>query len=415
MIPFPLPTFKQLRSLHLYEICGDLRDWIQSISATLQQSPEIQELGLSLSHECDRFYQDDIEEGTSSQSYYTLLNFFTLIIKDFKAGRGAKRLRLRSLKLGFGVLLNNPMTANSRILTTSLSDLTDLAVLKELYIDNDLDVGCGFGRRIDLGRVAWQSITSTSMPQLDCFSFTGISERSRDWLYTVADPNLLARLTLGIGTGVSAYTVIRPDDGNVERVDPQSISQRIASFGESLFFLKPSGNDRRENLPIRSRTLLILGTVSSPKDYDVLKTCTWIETLVVCFNQRHIARRLAHLLLALPTLDNLWIRVGMGYAMPSPASSDMITVRTEADMLLDEQHYLRNLWQSKWRSMADMVASSENCPLKYLKIGHLTWRVLSKAKGKTTAILEPVDRWDEERRECPYVFWRNDPLRRFGR
>lgn len=57
----------------------------------------------------------------------------------------------------------------------------------------------------------------------------------------------------------------------------------------------------------------------------------------------------------------------------------------------------------KWAEMAVAVADLNSCPTEYLKIGHLSWRVLPRKKGARKSDLEPIDRWEDEA-EGPDVF-----------
>ena len=404
MIPFPFSVFKHLRALHLYEISGDLLQWIKIISTTLQQSPFIQELGLSLSADCERSYYVR-NDSSSTRDYYTVLNFFALLVEDFVTAKSTS-LRLKSLKLGYGVLLNESEDPNSPILTTRLSDFTDLPLLEELFIDNDLDIGCSIHLRSDLGRVAWRSITSSSMPRLNRFTFTSLSERSRNWLCAIADPGFLGSLKLGIGTSRATYSYIRPDDGTVQRTN------RMHLFNDKTFYLNKQGH--HENFPVRCQELLILQGNCALEDFNALKSCRWLKTLVVCFMKHAKALWFRNFLALLPALDNLWIRLGMDYPLPGGGEETRHrgnAIRLLDDKLVDEQIYLRGYWRSKWTDIAGLVAAHRNCPSRYLKIGHLTWRVLPREKGASVSILEPLDRWEDES-ECPEVFQYNDPVRR---
>lgn len=410
MIPSPLPTFTNLRVLQLYGLSGDLNTLGAAIASTLHQSMHLQELGLSLSAECEWSYMH--KDGTASPlSYYSFLNFLTLLIELYKSS-GARPLRLKSLKLGYGVLLNDPDDADSLVSTTPISDLTDLSLLEELFLDNDLDVGCAISSRQDLGRVAWHKITSTSMPRLRRFSFTSLSERSRDWLGHIADSDFLNSLTLGVGTERLAYSFIRPEDGVIERVDSQSIL-RIGVFHEKTFFLKPYRHGLKANFPVRCQTLQLLKSHCIPADFAALGPCSWIRTLVVCFKKYLDIQALRKVVSLLPIVESLCIRIGTDYPLPNGGDETRHkgnAIKTPDGHLVDEQHYLRNIWRSKWGEIAAMIASSWKCPSKYLKVGHLAWRVLPRAKGASVSILESMDMW-EEQAECPAVFQYNDPVR----
>lgn len=183
MIPLPIPEFQNLRKLYLCEITGDLNIWTPKIASMLGKSQHLKELGLSLSAECERQYA---LAGKSK----TFLKFFVALVERYR-DQGDEPLRLRVLKLGYGVLLNTPHEArkDERLEQADyLSDLTNRAYLEELYIDNDLDVGCPLNIRNAAGQIAWPSVTPSFLPNLKRFTFTSLSERSREWLEAHPDP-----------------------------------------------------------------------------------------------------------------------------------------------------------------------------------------------------------------------------------
>ena len=411
MLPSPLPAFKHLRTLHLYELCGDLGTLSETIASTLHQSQHCQEFALSLSAECERSYIDS-GRGASARSYYTFLNFLTSVVEDYKAS-GAKPLRLKSLKLGYGVLLNDPDDTTNLVSKTPLSGLTDLSTLEELFLDNDLDVGCAIGNRNDLGRVAWRTVNSTSMARLRRFSFTSLSERSRDWLCNIADPEFLRSLELGVGTERLAYSFIRPEDGIIERVDSQSIPRRMSAFDEKTFFLKPYRHGLNANFPVKCRTLSLLKNHCIPSDFAALGSCSWIQTLVICLKKHVDTQGFKKIISLFPVVESLCIRIGIDHPLPSGGGETRHkgnVVRVGDGRIIDEQLYLHNFWRARWNEMAGIVASSRKCPAKYLKIGHLAWKVLPRAKGVSISTLEELDTWAEHA-ECPHVFQYNDPVR----
>lgn len=405
MIPLPIPEFQNLRKLYLNEITGDLDIWIPKIASILGKSQHLKELGLSLSAECERQYA---LAGESKK----FLNFFVALVERYR-DQGDEPLRLRVLKLGYGVLLNTPREARKDEPLKQadyLSNLTNRAYLEELYVDNDLDVGCPLNIRNAAGQIAWPTVTPSFLPNLKRFTFTSLSERSREWLETHPDPTFANSLAMGIGTERLAYSYL-DDEGVVRRVPADNIQRRIGQFHSRTFFLQ--NFRQQENLPLKSSTLLVLKPCHKG-DLAVLGGCSWIETLAICLPKQTSITAFRKIVSALPPTKHLWIRIGMDYPLikaQDEANHRGNAVRLKDGSLVDEQPYLHGMWREKWAEMAGAVADSTPCPTEYLKIGHLSWRVLPRKKGARKSDLEPLDRWEDEA-EGPDVFKYTDPVRR---
>lgn len=374
----------------------------------LGKSRFLEELGLSLSAECERQY------ALSGRSQ-TFLDFFKTLVQRYR-DQGDDPLRLRLLKLGYGVLLSTthgPRSYGSLEQAEYLSDLVDRAVLEELYIDNDLDIGCPLNIRKTAGQISWSTVTPSFLPNIKRFTFTSISERSREWLLTNPDPTFVKGLTIGIGTERLAYSYVDGGTGVLQRVHANQVSRRTGQLGDRTFFLR-SYRDH-PNMPIQSSTVLVLKPCQLT-DLSALAACTWVRSLVVCLQKQvsYQTPALRRVVASLPCTEHLWIRIGMDYPLANfqdTASHRGNAVRLDDGRLVDEQLYLHNSWRKKWAETAGVVAASPNCPTKYLKIGHLAWRVGPRGKGAKAAMLEPVDRWDDEA-AGPEVFRYNDPVRR---
>lgn len=408
LVPLPAPEFQNLRQLYLYEITGDLDLWTPKIATMLGKSRFLEELGLSLSAECERQY-------ALSGNSQTFLDFFKLLVQRYK-DQGDDPLRLRVLKLGYGVLLNateGPSPDDPLEEAEYLFDLVQRAYLEELYVDNDLDTGCPLNIRKTTGQISWSLVSPSFLPNIKRFTFTSISARSREWLLTHPDPTFVKSLAMGIGTERLAYSYV-DGAGALQRVHPSQVVRRIGQLGDRTFFLR-SFRDVPV-LPVRSATLLVLKPCH-PADLLALATCPWVRSLVVCLQKQVSCRApaLRGLVASLPpAMEHLWIRVGMDYPLASTqdtANHRGNAVRVGEGGLVDEQLHLHGAWREKWAALAGVVAASANCPSKYLKVGHLAWRVRPRARGAKAAVLEPVDRWDDEA-DGPEVFRYNDPVRR---
>lgn len=362
---------------------------------------------MSLSAECERQY------ALAGKSR-VFLDFFKLLVRRY-SDQGDEPLKLRVLRLGYGVLLNTthgPRPDGSLDVAEYLACLVDRAALQELYIDNDLDVGCPLGIGRTTGQIAWPTFSPAFLPNLKRFSFTGISARSREWLLSQPDSAFFNDLTMGIGTERLAYSYV-DDEGILQRANTNQVRNRIGILGGRLFFLRGFGNSL--NLPVRSSTLLVLKPCHTA-ELITLAPCAWIRTLVICLQKQvsHDTRALRDLVAALPHTEHLWIRVGMDYPLASTrdtASHRGNAVRSSDGSLVDEQLHLYDTWREKWTATAGVVAASGKCPTEYLKIGHLAWRVVSPGRDGQPAVLEPVDRWSDEA-EGPDAFQYHDPVRR---
>lgn len=409
LIPPPIPELQNLRKLYLYEITGDLDVWVRKLATLLGNSRFLEELGLSLSYECERQYACE----NRSQEF---LSFFPRLVERYK-DQGDDPLGLRVLKLGYGVLLNathDPRRDGTLDVADYLSDLTDMACLEELYFDNDLDIGCSLSLRTTTGHIAWPTVNSSYLPNLKRFSFTSLSERSRDWLIHHPDPTWVSSLCMGIGTESLAFSYVDPFTGRVLRVSPHEISRHLSTITDRTFFLRHHGHTL--HLPVKSASLLLLKPCHST-DWGLLSRCPWIKTLALCLEKHatpQALRKIVHGRNDFPAFEHLWIRIGMDYPLHNVqdgAGHKGNAVRLKSGELVDEQLYLHTFWRDKWAELARVVAESGACPRKYLKIGHLAWRVVARSKGSKPSVLEPVDRWDDEA-EGPEVFRYNDPVRR---
>lgn len=404
MMPLPIPEMQNLRKLYLYEITGDLDVWIPKIATMLGKSRFLEELGLSLSAECERQHA---LAGKSRE----FLNFFPSLVERYR-DQGDDPLRLRVLKMGYGVLLNTPKGAlqdGDSEEDEYLSSLIHRAYLEELYVDNDLDVGCPLKIRTSVGRLAWSWIKPSFFPNLKRFTFTSLSVRSQSWLGKHPDPTFADSLIMGIGTEKLAFSYI-DDDGSVQSVRNNNIHRHIGQVAERTFFLHKYRN--HPNLPLKSSVVSILKPCH--KDLVVIGSCSWIKTLCFCLQKQTTIPALKKIIQTLPTTEHLWIRIGMDYPLvdgQSEANHKGNAVRLKDGSLVDEQRHLHTTWRQKWTEMATTLSEARSCPTKYLKIGHLAWRVLPRPKGARKAVLELLDRWEDEA-EGPDVFQYNDPVRR---
>lgn len=405
----PSPEFQNLRKLYLYEITGDLDVWIRKIATMLGKSPFLAELGLSLSAECERQYA--LENSTRK-----FLSFFSRLVEKYK-DQGDDPLKLRVLKLGYGVLLNathEPRQDGTAEPAEYLSDLTNLACLEELYFDNDLDIGCALSLRTMSGHIAWSTVNTPYLPNLKRFTFTSLSDRSHDWLDHHPNPYWVNDLAIGFGTESLAFSYVQPE-GTVRRVEPHLMARRLGRLSDRISFLRNS--PLSPNSPLKCSTVLILKPCQRV-DFGVLGRCPWIKTLALCFEKQSTPQTLRKTMQAgktsFPLTEHLWIRIGMDYPLlnwQDEASHKGNAIRLKDGELVDEQLYLHNFWREKWAEMAQVVAESRSCPTKYLKVGHRAWRVVVRSAGSKPSILEPVDRWDDEA-EGPEEFRYNDPVRR---
>lgn len=404
MIPLPVPELQNLRKLYLYEINGDLDVWIPKITTMLGKSRFLEELGLSLSADCER------QHALSGKSK-AFLNFFPNLVERYR-DQGDEPLRLRVLKMGYGVLLNAPkegLEDEGPEQGDYLSSLINRAYLEELYIDNDLDVGCPLKIRTFAGRIAWSWITPSFLPNLKRFTFTSISIQSQAWLGQHPDPTFASGLAMGIGTEKLAFSYI-DGDGTLQSVRNNNIHRHIGQIGERTFFLHKYRN--HPNLPLKSSVVSVLKPCH--KDLVCLGSTTWIRTLTISLQKQTTIWGWKKITQNLPTTEHLWIRIGMDYPLVdgrSEANHKGNAVRMKDGALVDEQEFLHSTWRQKWADMAATVSEAKSCPTKYLKIGHLAWRVLPRPKGARKAVLEPLDRWEDEA-EGPDVFRYNDPVRR---
>lgn len=405
MIPLPAPELQHLRKLYLYEITGDLDVWIPKIATMLRKSRFLEELGLSLSADCER------QHALAGKSK-AFLNFFPSLVERYQ-DQGDEPLRLRVLKMGYGVLLNTPhgdVQDHATEPEEYLSSLIHREYLEELYMDNDLDVGCPLKIRTSVGRIAWSWITPSFLPNLKRFTFTSLSVRSQAWLGKHPDPTFADGLAMGIGTEKLAFSYI-DDNGSLQSVRNNNIHRHIGQVAERTFFLHKYRN--HPNLPLKSSVVSILKPCH--KDLVVIGSCSWIKTLTICLQKQTTIPALKKITQTLPTTTgNLWIRIGMDFPLvdgQSEANHKGNAIRLKDGSLVDEQQYLHTTWRQKWTEMAATISEAKSCPTKYLKIGHLAWRVLPRPKGARKAVLEPLDRWEDEA-EGPNVFHYNDPVRR---
>lgn len=405
----PTPEFQNLRRLFLYEITGNLKVWIRKIATMLGKSRFLEELGLSLSAECSRQY--NLEERTRD-----FLSFFPRLVARYK-DQGDDPLSLRVLKLGYGVLLNathEPRQDGTVEPAEYLSDLTNPICLEELYFDNDLDIGCSLSVRQTSGHIAWSTVTSSYLPNLKRFTFTSLSERSNGWVKDHPDPDWINQLAIGFGTESLAFSYVQ-GEGMVRRVEPHMMPGRLGRLSDRMSFLRY--HPQSPNLPLKCSTILVLKPCQRI-DFGVLSQCPWVKTLVLCLEKHATLQVLRKTLQGgrgnFPVTEHLWIRTGMDYPLlnrQDEASHKGNAVRLKDGELVDEQLYLHSFWREKWAEMAQAVAETRSCPTRYLKIGHLAWRILKRSTGTRPSVLEAVDRWDDER-EGPDVFRYNDPVRR---
>lgn len=405
----PIPELQNLRKLYLYEITGNLDEWIRKVATMLGKSHFLEELGLSLSAECSKQYSLELRTRE-------FLSFFPRLVARYK-DQGDDPLRLRVLKLGYGVLLNathEPRSDGTVEPADYLSDLTNCAYLEELYFDNDLDVGCSLNLRKTSGHIAWTTVNSSYLPNLKRFTFTSLSERSRDWVHHHPDPDWVSGLTLGFGTESLAFSYVQ-SEGMVRRVEPHLMVSRLGPLSDRISFLRH--HSQSSHLPVKCSTILILKSCQRI-DYGELHKCPWIKTLVLCLEKQSTVQSVCKMLSGgrnnFPVTENLWIRIGMDYPLVNrqdEANHKGNAVRLKDGELVDEQLYLHNFWRDSWTEMAQAVAGSRSCPTRYLKIGHLAWRIVERRTGTRSSVLEAVDRWDDETKG-PDVFRYNDPVRR---
>ncbi|KAG8160086.1 hypothetical protein KVR01_010723 [Diaporthe batatas] len=403
MIPLPKPELQNLRKLYLYDISGDVNLWIPKIATMLGRSRFLEELGLSLSSECER------QHALAGQSR-AFLDFFPSLVQRYR-DQGDEPLRLRVLKLGYGVLLNMPkgsLEDNDSDQGEYLSSFTHREYLEELYMDNDLDVGCPLKIRSSAGRIAWSWITPSFLPNLKRFTFTSLSVQSQGWLGQHPDPTFASGLAMGIGTEKLAFSYV-DDSGALHSVRDNNIRRHIGQIGERTFFLHKYLN--HPNLPLKSPVVSILKPCH--KDLLCLGSCTWIRTLAICLQKQTMIWGWKKITQTLPQTEHLWVRIGMDYPLLDSRSEGNHrgnAVRMQDGALVEEQHFLHSFWRRKWAEMAAAMAEAKSCPTKYLKIGHMAWRVLPRPKGARKAVLEPLDRWEDEI-EGPDVFRYNNPVR----
>ncbi|KKY30784.1 putative major facilitator superfamily protein [Diaporthe ampelina] len=307
MIPLPTPELQNLRKLYLYEITGDLGVWMPKIATMLGKSRFLEELGLSLSAECER------QHALAGKSK-AFLNFFPSLVERYR-DQGDEPLRLRVLKLGYGVLLNTPPgdlqdgdPACER--DEYLSFLTQAEYLEELYVNNDLDVGCPLKIRTSVGRIAWSWITPSFLPNLKRFTFTSLSVRSQAWLGKHLDPTFAESLAMGIGTEKLAFSYI-DEHGSVQSVRDNNIHWHIGQIAERTFFLHKYPN--HPSLPLKSSVISILKPCH--KDLVAISSCSWIKTLSICLQKQTAIPALRKIAQTLPSTEHLWIRVGMDYPL----------------------------------------------------------------------------------------------------
>ncbi|KAJ4397844.1 hypothetical protein N0V93_002081 [Gnomoniopsis smithogilvyi] len=392
LIAPPPPAFQNMRKVYLYEITGNLDVWICKIAEILGKSRFLEELGLSLSAECERQYAR--EDWTQNS-----MSFFLRLVDRYRE-HGYDPLRLRVLKLGYGVLLNathEPRQDGTVEPAEYLSDLTNLTCLEELYFDNDLDIGCSMSLRQTTGHIAWSTVNSPYLPNLRRFTFTSLSERSRDWLSDHPDPNWINQLAIGFGTESLAFSYVEAE-GIVKLVEPHFLPGRLERLSDRMSFLRH--DPQSPNLPLKCSKILILKPCQS-LDFGALSKCPWITTLVLCLEKRATPQVLRRTLEGdkgkFPVTEHLWIRIGMDYPLLRRA--------------VDEQRHLHNFWREIWAELAQVVAESSSCPTKYLKIGHMAWRIVKQNTRSRPSVLEAVDRWDDET-EGPSIFRYDDPVRR---
>lgn len=375
----------------------------------LGKSRFLEELGLSLSAECSKQYS--LENRTRE-----FLSFFPRLVARYE-DQGDEPLRLRVLKLGYGVLLNathEPRSDGTVDPAEYLSNLTDCAYLEELFFDNDLDIGCSLNLRNVSGHIAWTTVNPSYLPNLKRFTFTSLSERSRDWVHHHPNPYWVDKLSLGFGTESLAFSYVQ-SEGMVRRVEPHLMVSRLGRLSDRISFLRHHSNS--PNLPIKCSTILLLKPCQRI-DYGELNNCPWIHTLVLCLEKQGTVQSVRKMLSGgrknFPVIEHLWIRIGMDYPLVNrqdEANHRGNAVRLKDGELVDEQLYLHDFWRTNWTEMAQAVAESKSCPTKYLKIGHLAWRIVERSAGTRPSVLEAVDRWDDET-QGPDVFRYNDPVRR---
>lgn len=299
----------------------------------LGKSRHMKELGLSLSAECERQY------ALAGESKI-FLNFFVALIERYRY-QGDEPPRLRVLKLGYGVFMNPPFEARKHEplgQADYLSDLTHRAYLEELYIDNNLDVGCPLNIRNAAGQIAWPTVTPSFLPNLKRFTFTSLSERSREWLETRPDPTFANSLAMDIGTERLAYSYF-DDEGSIRRVPADNTQRRIGQFRNKTFFLQKFRQQKKP--PLKSSTLLVLKPCHKG-DFAVLCRCPWIDTLSICLQKQTSILALTHIVQGLPPTKRLWIRIGMDYPLVNAqdeANHRGNAIRLRNGSLVDEQPF----------------------------------------------------------------------------
>ncbi|KAJ4289515.1 hypothetical protein N0V88_006998 [Collariella sp. IMI 366227] len=119
LFQFDFSIFSNLQQLVLVDLYDDLPRWRRHIAQILHSSPSLKVLSLDINM-CTLY-----RAAKQNLNHYAW--FFDRLASDY-AATGSRPLHLRSLRCGRGV---NPTTQDS------LRQLTDLAVLEEVYLCND--------------------------------------------------------------------------------------------------------------------------------------------------------------------------------------------------------------------------------------------------------------------------------------
>ncbi len=181
-----LSGFKDLESLTLNQLAGDLLQWREHIIQVLLGSPNLQSLDLSLSG----MRLHEVHGGDMYDKRY-----FDRLCDDY-AARGGARLKLRSLRFGHAIY---PMSH------ASLSRLTDLAYLEEVAICNK-SVNWG-GRAIEQlyrsrhGRsgIVFPSFGPHHCPRLRRFAAHRYGQDVYEYLLAVGrEPSFARRLSVSV-------------------------------------------------------------------------------------------------------------------------------------------------------------------------------------------------------------------------
>lgn len=356
-----------------FEQDGEYRCWAEDVVRILVACPDLEELTLSFS---ERGVRSDRESGS----------FFRLVCHNY-AKRAARPLRLKVLRLGLGLALRHD--AGTGLPVPRISDLTDLSVLEELYVDRrntDPSTYHFLQTGLDVGAVPWDVFTPDCCPALARIGVFPTPE-DLDGIPTA----LLSLLQLPVDHALQQSEVRRRP-----RSDSNQVALRLGGFNPGFGLMEVC----------EDQAATATATVQDQEDAQ------WEAYLGLAANARSLflqtsfdearleLKHQAQLEAMLGRTPGLRVLV---LAAPLPVLGAAFhqrstTVEQMDAMLAANRDNMKLAASTKWRKKLARRLAEAGRGLRVVKIGRHAWRV---HRGGADAVqLLSMDRYEQRRLGC---------------